>query len=75
MQHHPTRVCRIPQRPITCTASGAVDGGVVLLSAHAANVDIWRLPAAQQVRLQDTLLPHMLSRWRQGFFIMPLFVH
>lgn len=50
MQHHPTRVCRIPQRPLTSIATAA-GGSTVLLSAHGTDADLWRLPAVQQVLL------------------------
>jgi hypothetical protein len=48
MQHHPTRVCRIPQRPLTSIATAA-GGSTVLLSAHGTDADLWRLPAVHQV--------------------------
>jgi hypothetical protein len=48
MQHHPTRVCRIPQRPLTSIATAA-GASTVLLSAHGTDADLWRLPAVHQV--------------------------
>lgn len=68
MQHHPTRVCAIPERPLTALATlpplqhphhppGAMNGlpttsgsggsgCVLILSASAAQLDLWRLPPA-----------------------------
>lgn len=49
MQHHPTRVCRIPQRPLTSIAPAAPNGSTVLLSAHGTDAELWRLPSLEQV--------------------------
>ena len=67
MLHHPTRVCAIPERPLTALATlqpqpqqhppGAVNGFahanggggggcVLILSATAERLDLWRLPPA-----------------------------